>query len=216
MTNAIPRKLLIGACINAIEKAEETYINWTPNGYSMRVAPESFVQMMIAQELFAVDSTQGGVKLLLEASVAELLKLQKVEPDKETRTGRIDLVVYYKSKAPRLLIEVKKITKKNSLNEDLRRVLNLMAKCKIQNGVLVGYGVRSTDENLDRLFKELDAELKSVMKPKKYAGWRVEKVRMHKKSGAITKKGERNLHAVVYKVSRPKPSDNLANSSSEF
>lgn len=212
MTNAIPRKSLIDACINAIKEAEDTYIKWTPDSYSMRVAPESFVQMIIAQKLFAVDSTQGGVKLLLEASVAELLKLQDMKPDKKTRTGRIDLVVYYKSKAPRLLIEVKKITKKNSLNEDLGRVLNLMAKCKkIQNGVLVGYEARSTDKNLDRLFNELDAELKSVMKPKEYAGWRVEKVRMDKKPGANTKKGERYLHAVVYKVSRPKSSNNLAN-----
>lgn len=205
MSNAVSKRSLFDACEGAMEKAEDTYKAWTPHGYSMRVAPESFVQMVIAQELHSADS---GVRLLLEASVAELLKSCDEKTSKNTRTGRIDIVVYYKSKSPRLLVEVKKITKKNSLNEDLKRVLELMSKCKtIQNGVLIGYGARASEDKLKGLFDGVEEELKEQFIGK-YEGYRLSCARKVALNDVPTRGGARNLNAVVYKISRPKISRN--------
>lgn len=210
MANLVPRKNLIDACLKAIVVAEETYTKWTPKGYTMRAAPESFVQMIIAQELFSVESKQGGVKLLLEASVAELLK-QGEKPNKKIRTGRIDIVVYYKSKpeTPRLLIEVKKITKENSLNEDLKRILELMDTCKcIQNGILIGYGTRASEEGLAKLFAGVEREL-NIELNNKHKGYQLASVREKAISNVATRKGVRSLNAVVYKVTPRKHNENL-------
>jgi hypothetical protein len=209
MANAVSRKDILDTCEKAIFVAEKTYRAWTPSEFSMRAAPESFVQMIIAGELSKLDKKTGGVKLLLEASVAELLKKpEDKKSSRSIRTGRIDIVVYYKSmpQRPRLLIEVKKITRPSSFNEDLKRILELMDRCEeIQNGVLIGYGTRVKKDKLTELFENTKRELKKELQGS-YKGYRLVGVREAEFPVVNTRAGERTFNAMIFKVSRPKVS----------
>lgn len=137
MSRTIPRPKITLACKHALEEAEETYREWT-GGVSMRAAPESFVQTLLAKKLHS----EFGISVLLEASVEDIRKVTSGEQlvDPEPKGGRIDIVAYYKSAEPRFLIELKKLTRSYSLKADTERIRELM-KCNssIQNGLLVAY-----------------------------------------------------------------------------
>ena len=115
----------------------------------MRAAPESLVQTILAELLAEI-----GVKLLLEVSLTDLRLLMKgqelAEGDASKRTGRVDLVVYYKSTAPRFIIEIKKLHGKGqSLLADCRRLHDLLAICPtVQNGLMLGYTVAVKPETI--------------------------------------------------------------------
>ena len=132
----------------------------------MRAAPESFVQTMIATKLH-----EAGTKLFLEASVKQLMAFAKGadEPeDNEPRSGRIDIVTYYKSNEPRFLIEIKKLGKKDSFRADYDRIVSIMKRISsVQNGFLVGYTVAASKETvLNRLQQPVvGLHVKMVRKP---------------------------------------------------
>ena len=134
MSRAVNRKTLIDACINGILTGQDLYKEWT--GANVRAAPESLVQVLTARHL-----AESGVRLLLEAQVRELAEAATEErPIPITRQGRIDIAVFYDSGAPRLFIEVKKISNARSLNEDHSRIVELLRCCsKAQHGVMIGY-----------------------------------------------------------------------------
>jgi hypothetical protein len=129
------------ACVDAIALAEADYSKWT-GGYTMRSAPESFVQTYVAQAL-----ARAGATVHLEASVKLILQVASGLDDIEvprSEGGRIDIAVFYKSKAkkktPRFILEVKKLSTHHSLDEDHARVLEVLERCpNMQNGILVGY-----------------------------------------------------------------------------
>ncbi|OGB47565.1 MAG: hypothetical protein A2W72_05890 [Burkholderiales bacterium RIFCSPLOWO2_12_67_14] len=161
----------------------------------MRAAPESFVQTIIATKLF-----EAGSLLLLEASVKQLLAFaagEDVIDESPRRAGRIDIVTYYKSKAPRFLIEIKKLGKKDSLKEDHARILELMNRIpSIQNGFLVGYTVAAKAETLETRLQDPVSGLA---------------VRIVRKPGIINvtslQQKDRLLGAAIYRVDRPKRGD---------
>ena len=68
MSRAVPRKALINACKFAITEAEERYSKWS-GGITMRAAPESLVQTILAEQLF-----KAGGQIALEASVRMLVQ----------------------------------------------------------------------------------------------------------------------------------------------
>ena len=109
----------------------------------MRAAPESLVQTILAEELASLE-----IVLRLEASVKSLIEDSGVTlPSSLPRNeqGRIDIALYFQSRKPRFIIEVKKLAHANSVNDDRDRILELMSLCpNIQNGILVGYAT-STD-----------------------------------------------------------------------
>lgn len=137
MSRTINRRKLMDACIEAISIAEQRYAAWT-GGVTMRAAPESLVQTVIAEQVAGLGGT-----LLLEASVGELIERATGDRPKElprNERGRIDLAIYYKSRKPRLVVEVKKVDGRASLNDDHSRILELLLLCpSVQHGVLVGY-----------------------------------------------------------------------------
>jgi hypothetical protein len=152
MSRAVPRPTVSQACLEGLAEAETTYSAWT-GGATMRAAPESFVQTIIARRLH-----EAGSLLLLEASVKQLLAFASgddVVEDGTSRAGRIDLVTYYKSRAPRFLIEIKKLGKKDSFREDHARILDLMARIPtIQNGFLVGYTVAAKADTIEQRLQQ--------------------------------------------------------------
>jgi hypothetical protein len=142
MSHATARKTLITACIDALREAESVYSKWT-GGITMRSAPESLVQTKIAEHL-----ARSGDIVFLEVSVKDVIAVTQGEdiPDlSRGDRGRIDIAVYYKSKgkrvAPRFVVEVKKLTNHHSLDQDYKRIVELMQLCPdIQSGIMVGYG----------------------------------------------------------------------------
>ena len=142
MSHATSRRNLITSCIDAIKDAEALYSKWT-DGITMRSAPESLVQMKIAENL-----AKSGDVVFLEASVKDIMSLAIGEdpPDlSRGDRGRIDIAVYYNSKGkracPRFVVEVKKLTTHHSLDQDHARIRELLKLCPdIQNGIMIGYG----------------------------------------------------------------------------
>jgi hypothetical protein len=194
MSRAISRPTVTQACLDGLAEAEATYSAWT-GGVTMRAAPESFVQTVISKRLF-----EAGSLLLLEASVKQLLAFAAGEnfvEDGPGRSGRIDIVTYYKSRAPRFLIEIKKLGKKDSFKEDHARILDLMTRIpSIQNGFLVGYSVAA----------KLDTVEKRLLQPVSGLA-----VRIVRKPEVVPVKSllqkDRLLGAAIYRVDRPAASD---------
>jgi hypothetical protein len=167
--------------------AESVYSMWT-GGVTMRAAPESFVQTMIAQKLH-----EAGTKLFLEASVKQLMKFTQGQEDIEDDTpssGRIDIATYFESRKPRFLIEIKKLGKKESFRADHDRIVKLMKVVpSIQNGFLVGYTTAANKETVTGRLLEPVTRLK---------------VRMVRKPDIISVKSifskQRYLGAAVYRI----------------
>jgi hypothetical protein len=190
MSRAISRPTFLQACLDGLVEAEEIYSAWT-GGVTMRAAPESFVQTVIAKRLH-----EAGSLLLLEASVKQLLAFasgDEIVEDKVERNGRIDIVTYYKSKSPRFLIEIKKLGKSGSFRADHARILSLITKIpSLQNGFLVGYTVAAESDTVERRLQEPVSGLA---------------VKIIRKPSLITVKSllnkERLLGAAIYRVDRP-------------
>lgn len=190
MSRAISRRTISQACFDGLAEAEATYSAWT-GGVTMRAAPESFVQTVIAKRLH-----EAGALLLLEASVKQLLAFasgDEIVEDNAGRNGRIDIATYYKSKAPRFLIEIKKLGKSGSFRKDHERILSLMAKIpSLQNGFLVGYTTAVESDTVERRLREPVSGLS---------------VKIICKSSLIPVKSlykkERLLGVAIYRVDRP-------------
>ena len=160
MARSVPLRAILDACRDALNEAEDAYSEWS-GGITVRAAPESLVQTYIAQELAKL---KPAPKLLLEASVvaitrkAEDLEHEDADANGEQLGGRLDLALYYAVKKtgamPRVLIEVKKLTKNDSIAIDLERIRKLMTRLPgIQRGVLVGYTTRVNEATIDGLIK---------------------------------------------------------------
>lgn len=156
MSHATSRRTLMSACLDAIIEAERIYSDWT-DGITIRSAPESLVQIKIAESL----AGKGDI-VFLEASLKDILAVAQGEelPDlSRGDRGRIDIAVYYKSKGkraiPRFVVEIKKLTDHHSLDRDHKRIVELLHQCPaIQNGIMVGYGTAVNAETaLRRVLK---------------------------------------------------------------
>lgn len=139
MSRAISRPTITKACLDAVKEAEHRHAEWS-GGITMRAAPESLVQAIVAEIL-----GKAGARLLLEVSVDDLTTVAAgglLPLDPIGKGGRVDLAVYYKSKAPRFVVEIKKIQSGKSLLADCRRIHDLLGHCPtLQNGLMLGYTV---------------------------------------------------------------------------
>ena len=149
MTRAISRPSVTQACLCALGHAEIKYSYWS-GGTTMRAAPESLVQVVLAEELAAL-----GITLRLEASVRSLYADSGIEPPASlprNERGRIDIALYFKSSQPRFIVEVKKLRSAKSMNEDQERIIKLLQDCpNIQNGIMLGYATSPHSRELDTL-----------------------------------------------------------------
>jgi len=190
MSKALSRPKLMDACERAIVLADKRYSKWTGGVTARFFAPESLVQIVIAECIAKL-----GANLLLEASVRQIVEKSTGKPPKgDLPNGRIDLAIYYKSKSklstPRLLIEVKKVKEKESVNADYKRIVDLMNLCTgFQNGVLVGYIMAVNAETVTRRLQSVRDQTKT-----KIVRW-VEPFNVKGKAGAA-----RFLGAAIYRV----------------
>lgn len=189
MTRAVPRPEVTKACLAAVIEAEARHVRWS-DGITMRAAPESLIQSIVAEML-----GNTGVQLLLEVSLKDLRAVASgsiLTTEAGGRNGRVDLAVYYKSKMPRFIIEIKKITNSNSLVADCIRIRELLKDCPtIQNGLMLGYTTAAKTSTVE-------TRLKGVTKT---TGARL--VRKIETISVLNKRlDSRYLGAAVYRVDR--------------
>ena len=148
----VSQEAIVDACLRAVALAEKRHAKWS-GGVTMRAAPESLVQTVVAEVI-----ARAKVKLLLEVSVVDMKNLQAgvapTEEDSAARKGRVDLVAYNKKSDPRFIVEIKKLSGNGAcLLEDCRRIHDLMATCKsIQSGIMLGYTSAAKEKTItDRI-----------------------------------------------------------------
>lgn len=156
MATRVSRAKLMTACIEGVIAAEEAHRLWT-GGLSLQAAPESLVQTFVARQLAELD-----VRLRLEASVSQLLEEATGNCPKlsaSLRLGRVDIAVFTKSHDLRLIIELKKVAGRTSLDADHARLESMLDNCAVlQHGVLIGYASAIKPETvLDRLHSVRDS-----------------------------------------------------------
>ncbi|UYK83713.1 hypothetical protein NG827_14720 [Xanthomonas sacchari] len=136
------------ACIKGVRLAFQKHHRFT-GGYSLKQAPEAFIQGEIACALSKVAryvTLESSVQMLLERANAELR-------GKKPRNGRIDLAVWWERGTPRLVIEIKKFYSNDSINADakrLRQVLRRGGSCR--EGIVVVYSDAAKVETLKNRF----------------------------------------------------------------
>jgi hypothetical protein len=125
------------ACITGTRSAFDLHWQFT-GGLPLGYAPEAFIQGQIALELAKLN-----VYVSLESHVYDALKEAGGEmrgrPVKRVG-GRIDLVTWWKSGKPRILIEIKKLVHKESISADVRRLRQVLGRGgSTRHGIIVTY-----------------------------------------------------------------------------
>ncbi|MFY9328480.1 MAG: hypothetical protein WAO76_10740, partial [Georgfuchsia sp.] len=147
------------------------------------------------QTIIAEKLAELGIQLLLEASVKDLRAMasgESIADEYSGRGGRIDIAVYYQSKMPRFLIEIKKITDGNSLAQDHKRIVEMLHDCPtIQNGLMIGYTTAAKADTVRSRLEAIRTQTNSRI---------VRRLPMQSVKG---KRGQnRILGAAVYRVDR--------------
>lgn len=198
----VARPRVMDACIGSIMEAEVEYVAWT--GTTMRSAPESFLQFLLAQKLHKM-----GLPLRLEVAVATVMKAagdsHSTAPRPRNYSGRFDLVVYYKSTptSPRFIIELKKIGGHGSLNDDADRVSQVLARTKstLQDGILVAY---TTARKMETVVGRIEGVKRKIAEHLLATAT----VQLVRQMGPVPVMGVRNqpmhLGAAILRVSRPR------------
>lgn len=144
------------ACLSGVEQAFKFHYSFT-GGLSLSAAPESFIQVNIFRMLAKELGVGGWVTM--EESVQGLLKEGGAERRgcvPRNKHGRIDIVTWWKSGKPRLLIEVKKVYAINSLGRDVRRLGQVLNRGgTTRHGLVVAYAEAKTKKTLETRFNAI-------------------------------------------------------------
>lgn len=148
-----PLAPLQAACLRGVRSAFKKHHKFT-GGYSLRQAPEAFIQGEIACALSKVAryvTLESSVNKLLAAAGAELR-------GKKPRNGRIDLTVWWKGRTPRSVIEVKKVYSRDSINSDAKRLRQVLRRGGTnREGIVVVYSDAAKIETLTKRFSTIAA-----------------------------------------------------------
>jgi hypothetical protein len=152
MSRAIPHSDIVNTALKAVKTAFDTYGDWS-GGHWLSLAPESLIQVKIAEALVA-----DGHYVTLEDQVRELLDAAKADkrgiPPRGNAAGRIDIIVWWQNWKPRTLIEVKRAWTYDIITEDAKRLRHLVNKKdgSIQNGLIIAYAEAMNQETIAQRF----------------------------------------------------------------
>jgi hypothetical protein len=139
----ISKDEILEACVNGICKSFDKYLEWS-GGEWLWHAPEYFLTVNIANELWAIDKTSKYITL--EDNVRKTLTVAdakiKGKLSKQIRpNGRSDIVLWWGNGQPRGIIEVKHaIYNFEALKEDIDRILGILKQdSKIEFGITTFY-----------------------------------------------------------------------------
>lgn len=132
-----PKTDIQAACLEGVQNAYTKYFAWSGE-YSLRYAPESFIQAEIANTLNAVCgyvTLEDTVRSVLREAGANLRgKLPR------NATGRFDIISWWANGTPRKIIEVKKAFTENSINADAKRLRQVLGRGgSTRKGMIVVY-----------------------------------------------------------------------------
>jgi hypothetical protein len=149
------------ACIKAVQTAFKQHWNFT-GGLPLTFAPEAFIQGQIALEL-----AKHNLYVSLESKVYDTLAEAGAEMrGKKMRRGggRLDLVTWWKSGAPRHLIEVKKLRHKEAVSADAKRIKAMLNRGgTTRQGLIVLYADAKKPDTVTRRIKYAAESTKSTL-----------------------------------------------------
>ena len=158
MSDNMPVALLIEACSKALDIAVKRYIK-SAGPLAKRRPPESFVQHVVAEQLALVQESP----VLIEEKTKDIVN-NKCKKLPRNDTGRVDVAVYDNSGHPKIVIEIKIIKEIASLNEDCKRIGELMDLCpEIKCGIMIGYCYGKNSENLESLLNSVGKQLDTIV-----------------------------------------------------
>ena len=155
MSRAIPFQDIIDASFKGVAKAFRNYYKWS-GGYWLSYAPESYMQVEIACALSKTCpfvTLEDNVRDILTDSSAEKRGYQP----RGNASGRVDIIVWWKNKTPRVLIEVKKGWGNDIINSDAERLRQLLNRGgSQQHGIIIVYTDAKKEETIHKRFKEIE------------------------------------------------------------
>jgi hypothetical protein len=128
------------ALLDAIPRAFKLFMKWS-GGIGLGRAPESLLQVEVARGMHAVRvpcmTLEEPVQELLDSADAE----RRGRPPRGSRAGRIDVVGWWASETPRILVEVKRAWGRETIVDDARRLRQLLGRrgASFQAGYVVVY-----------------------------------------------------------------------------
>lgn len=145
------------ACITGVRSAFRKHHYFT-GGFSLRHAPEAFIQGEIASAL-----AQVAQYVTLESSVQMLLREAGAEMrGKKPRNGRIDIAVWWANGTPRFVIEVKKVYAKDSISSDAKRLKQVLGRGGTsREGIVIVYSDAAKPETLQNRFQSIASRSKT-------------------------------------------------------
>jgi len=154
-----PKSEIQKACLSGVESAYEKYFKFS-GGQSLWYAPESFIQAEIANHLNEVCpyvTLEDGVRDILHNSNAKLV-------GRSPRPGRIDIITWWENETPRKLIEVKKVYSKDAINEDAKRLRQMLAKGGTsRKNLIVAYTSAVKEETIANRFTSIAESSKTTL-----------------------------------------------------
>jgi len=154
MSRSIPYPEILKAALDGVNNSFRKYHGWS-NGYWLGSAPESFIEAEIANSLSKIVpfiTLQDTIRDILKNANADL----RGPKPRNSSIGRMDIVVWWADETPRVLIEIKKAWKNNSLNDDAKRLRQLLNKeSTLQKGVIVAYTSAKNPETIDNRFENM-------------------------------------------------------------
>ena len=124
---------------------------------SLRRTPESFIRDNIAKAIRKVTrrvTIEAPVYATLQHAGAEL----RGAPPRN-RMGRIDIVAWWENRAPRALVEVKKLYQRNALAADVRRLRQLVGRGgATRTGLIVAYTSAKSPATVAKRFEQAAAQ----------------------------------------------------------
>lgn len=136
------------ACVKAVQDAFKVHWKFT-GGLPLTFAPEAFIQGQIAIAL-----SRLNLYVTLESKVYATLTEAGAEMRGRTLRrggGRLDLVSWWKSGAPRHLIEVKKLRHKEAIAADARRLRAMLKRGgSTRQGLIIVYADAARQSTVER------------------------------------------------------------------
>jgi hypothetical protein len=149
------------ACLKATQRAFDQHFRFS-GGLPLGRAPEAFIQAAIAYGLAKTEpfiTLESKVYNTLSDAGAEL----RGKPPRNSG-GRIDLVTWWKSGKPRLLIEVKKMHGRESIAADVKRIRQVLRRGgSIREGLVVVYASAKTRKTLDSRMQHAAARTGAIL-----------------------------------------------------
>lgn len=163
MSRAVPYNDILAAVLSGVSKAFSIYYKWS-DGLLLSFAPESFVQTEIARSIAKTCSCY----ITLEDTVRDILHNAKAElrgrKPRSRASGRVDIIVWWDNETPRLLIEVKKAWNKCAIDDDVKRLRQLVNRGgSLQGGLVVVYTVARKSSTVNKLFQNMSVQSNTTL-----------------------------------------------------